>query len=167
MGIQETRIEIITGDILEKGVFRKQVAKNLIASREAAGLSQKDVAEQVGLTSSSLSSYERGCAIPSLRVASELASIYGTSLDTLCGIERVLKTYAEVTKLLLWIISTPGLQITINEKGIQFHDLEMIDFLKSLKSLEAMQKAGVLDQDFFQFWKNRQFAKYYKSIGGE
>ena len=52
--------------------------------RQAAGYSQSDVAEAIGVSSDSVTKYEHGQA-PSLQVAVRLAEFFGVSLDYLLG----------------------------------------------------------------------------------
>lgn len=49
--------------------------------RKASGLTQEQVAQQVGLTRQALSSYESGRTRPDIETLMKLAEIYGTDLD--------------------------------------------------------------------------------------
>jgi transcriptional regulator with XRE-family HTH domain len=75
---------------LEPEVF----AKRLFSLREAADLSQKDVAEMTGIPPSVVCHFERGTRIPSLNSAIKLAHGLDISLDYLSG----LSTQHTVTK---------------------------------------------------------------------
>jgi transcriptional regulator with XRE-family HTH domain len=61
------------------------VARNLRAARRAAGLTQAELAEAVGITNESLSRAERGTILPTVRTLSRLATVLGTTLDALAG----------------------------------------------------------------------------------
>ena len=53
--------------------------------REKYNISQEAVAERLGITSSSVSSYERGERTPSLPIILKLSYIYNCSVDYLLG----------------------------------------------------------------------------------
>lgn len=60
--------------------------------RKASGLTQEQVAQQVGLTRQALSSYEAGRTRPDIETLMKLAEIYGTDLDgVLYGDHQLLK----------------------------------------------------------------------------
>lgn len=53
----------------------------LEAARVNAGMLQKDVCQRLGVSVSTLVSWENGKTFPSVEKAQELASLYGVSLD--------------------------------------------------------------------------------------
>lgn len=59
--------------------------KRLKESRQRVNLSRSQVAEQIGITPSTLADYEIGHRQPSLPVLVFLAEIYGVSTDFLLG----------------------------------------------------------------------------------
>ena len=61
------------------------IGTHLRAAREHARLSQKAAAEHLGMTAASLSGWENGAGIPTLRRAFALADLYGVGLDELLG----------------------------------------------------------------------------------
>lgn len=69
--------------------------------REKYNISQEAVAERLGITSSSVSSYERGERTPSLPIILKLSYIYNCSVDYLLGINNDDNThvYIDVTEL--------------------------------------------------------------------
>ena len=60
--------------------------ENLKDARISAGLSQKEVAEQLGVAKSSYSLYESGKREPDVDKIKKLAQILGVSSDTLLGL---------------------------------------------------------------------------------
>ena len=56
--------------------------------RQAKGLSQEQLARQVGVSKGTIYRYETNLQEPSLRVAGRLARVLGTSLDYLGGLEN-------------------------------------------------------------------------------
>ena len=63
--------------------FRKQVASNLSYYRKKCGLTQSAVAEKLNYSDKAISKWERGDGIPDAYVLSNLAQIYGVSVDIL------------------------------------------------------------------------------------
>lgn len=63
--------------------FRRQVANNLAYYRKKCGLTQSMVAEKLNYSDKAISKWERGDGIPDAYVLSNLAIIYGVSIDTL------------------------------------------------------------------------------------
>ena len=59
----------------------------LMALRDARGMSQEQLARQVGVSKGTISRYEGNVQVPLLSVATKLALALGTSLDTLVGLE--------------------------------------------------------------------------------
>lgn len=60
-----------------------KIAENLKKLREAAGLSQAELAKRVGTNQSMIAHIENGFKIPSLALTVELAFVLGVSLDVL------------------------------------------------------------------------------------
>lgn len=59
---------------------------NLRSAREKKGLSQKEVAEAVGVAKSTYSLYESGNREPNVQTIKKIASVLNTSADELLGI---------------------------------------------------------------------------------
>lgn len=55
-------------------------------AREKAGLSQTEVANKLGVAQPTYFNIENGYKVPSLGVATQLAMLFGVSLDYLVGI---------------------------------------------------------------------------------
>ena len=59
------------------------LSKNLKNFRNQYGYTQKQVAEQIGITYQSYQAYERGIAVPSLQNFIKLAKLYDITYDEL------------------------------------------------------------------------------------
>lgn len=68
--------------------FRRSFGHAVRAARDTAGLTQRELAEKVGIAEKYLSRIELGLATPSVYISSNLARALGLSLDTLTGIEK-------------------------------------------------------------------------------
>lgn len=60
-------------------------ATRLLELRSARGLSQKDLAEEIGMAKSSISMYERGERLPSYEVQEAIADYFNVDIDYLIG----------------------------------------------------------------------------------
>ena len=72
---------------------RTHLAETLRTLRKAAGLNQRDMADQLGLDRSAYAYYETGSSSPTLENLKKLADIFGVTTDQLLG--RKLTTPAE------------------------------------------------------------------------
>lgn len=59
----------------------------LIESRKSAGLSQKEVAIEIGVTPSAYANYEQGIREPSLKLLAKICEALDVSADYLIGID--------------------------------------------------------------------------------
>ena len=97
---------------MELQVFSDRIKK----LRLSLDMTQKKFAEEIGITASALSSYEKNLKNPSIAVAKKIAETFRVSIDWLCGLSDKMKngnepeTYADVIDLLVKI-----------EKSIFFH----------------------------------------------
>lgn len=72
---------------------RKIDMKNLKAIRERKDISQIKLGHLVGVSTSSIESYEQGVRIPSLPVIYRLSEVLGCSIDYLVGRNNELNKY--------------------------------------------------------------------------
>lgn len=68
--------------------------ENLRLARERKGLSQKEVAEQIGVAKSTYSLYESGNREPNVQTIKKIADILSTSADELLGLDDQPQTIA-------------------------------------------------------------------------
>ena len=64
------------------------LSERLKTAREAAGMSQAEVAKAIGVTQPAYCYMENGDKVPSLSVAKQLAKTLKTSLDYLVGVNN-------------------------------------------------------------------------------
>ena len=105
--------------IYENDEIRTVIAKNLVYFRKASKLTQLELAEKLLYSDKNISKWERGEAIPDIIVLSQLANLYGVTVnDFLCphseGEISVVKNEKHKTKL----FSTKQLMITLLSTGL-------------------------------------------------
>ena len=105
--------------IYENDEIRTTIAKNLVYFRKASKLTQLELAEKLLYSDKNISKWERGEAIPDIVVLSQLANLYGVTVnDFLCQHSEeevpVIKNEKRKTK----IFSTKQLMITMLSTGL-------------------------------------------------
>lgn len=177
---EELRTALAYGDPKGQNDFKKRVAENLKAARESTGFSQREVADILGMTAASLSSYEKGNTTPSLHVAICLAYIYEVSLDSICGTDnknKLPETFSDVIKLLFLIQDTNGLDVHIsydenhfyNEGAnaeLIFKDRELLTFFADWEKMKTLYKEDSIDREVYELWIEKTLKKYDINIQG-
>ena len=68
--------------------FKNKVAEKIMFYRKAAGMKQSDLAEKLNYSDKSVSKWERGESLPDVYVLSQLADIFGITLNDLTNLEE-------------------------------------------------------------------------------
>ncbi len=95
------------------------ISKNLVELRNSAHLTQLQLAEMLNYSDKAVSKWERGEALPDLRVLIQLAKIYGVTLDQLVNSEPIVPAHSPakhikgvrvlitaISAVLVWFIAT-------------------------------------------------------------
>ena len=137
--------------------------ENLKKIRYNEGLTQREVADAIGVTPASLSAYEKGTQLPSITVAAKTALFFNVSLDWLLGIDKEFKPFSNVfnTEQLLRsfvaIAKNPNL-ISLYLPGeiehYEFSQLRVIyppldDFLERYSHIVDLYNSDAIDKDIF------------------
>ncbi len=88
--------------------LEQTVAANLTELRRARGWTQAELAEKINYSDKSVSKWERGDGLPDLKVMTQLAALYGVSLDMLVRTnttEEIQKSQKPKGRLTLRIIT--------------------------------------------------------------
>lgn len=64
-------------------MFHERLARNIRNARKAAGMTQEQLAQRIGLTKNSVSFYENAKRMPSIETMSIMRNVLDTSLDDL------------------------------------------------------------------------------------
>lgn len=158
------------------------LAKRLFDTRKEKGLTQKEVAEKVGITATALSAYEKAQREPSLGVILRISQFYGVSVDSLCGIQVEQKakeskpfSQADVFRMITTICEkvpdvtletrvdpylTATSQIIFNAVNCSWLKI----FCDKYISLLRLYKSGDIDQEMLEAFKAKRFAEYESKI---
>ena len=68
-----------------------KIGKYIAEKRKALGLTQRQVAEQLGMSDKSVSKWERDEGCPDITLLPAIASYYDVSIDDLLGVGKIYK----------------------------------------------------------------------------
>jgi DNA-binding XRE family transcriptional regulator len=110
--------------------------------RTKAKISQSELAKKIGVSTSSISSYENGSKAPPLTTAIAIAEYFNISLDQLCcdNTELSFNTYADVFDCLL------SLKESLSECSISFVNSKVIMTIDNEKLAESIKNHHVITQ---------------------
>ena len=64
--------------------MEQTLGKRIVANRKRIGLTQEQLAEQLGVTAQAVSKWENDQSCPDITILPQLADIFGISTDALC-----------------------------------------------------------------------------------
>lgn len=67
----------------------EEIGKNIAALRKKAGLTQEELAEQIGISAQAVSKWENAVTMPDILLLPMIAGIFGVTVDTLYGGENM------------------------------------------------------------------------------
>lgn len=74
----------LTLSMIKTNIFKKWREKmSFLTARKNAGLTQKEVADQIGVDQTAVSFWENGKTLPRASLLSKIAMIYGVTVDEL------------------------------------------------------------------------------------
>lgn len=145
--------------------------------RNKLGITQKDFADAVHITTATLSSYENDIKKPSLAVIVDIAERYTVSIDWLCGLSDKmdpgdkLRTYSDIIELIIKIsraITTHVISDEVNPvlyaHGIGFEDSRLGEFFKEWEKMKSLHDQNIIDNDVYSLWIEKTYAKYNDRI---
>jgi transcriptional regulator with XRE-family HTH domain len=70
--------------MIETNIFKKWRGKmSFLSARKNIGLTQKEVADQIGVDQTAVSFWENGKTLPRASLLSKIAALYGVTVDEL------------------------------------------------------------------------------------
>ena len=132
--------------------------KRLKQLREKKAVSQKEVAESIGVKAQTISGYESGRTKPPLDIAAKLAKYFGASLDWLCGIEdSSTLTNRKLMKTINVLASAAEGTVSYRTNDIRICILsrQLVKYLSERARMKSLLKEGVIDKELFQLWEEK------------
>lgn len=154
--------------------------------RISKGLTQKELAENLNVSTVSVSSYETGAKTPSLDMVINIAQKYNVSIDWLCGLSNNMAlnnhitTYKELFRLFITIFDTKyqieapvfgSIIDTVNTDEmsvsiILHEDPNFHSFFEKWYNISKLHLDGTIDDDLYDMWVEKQLREYDKPIDG-
>lgn len=141
-------------------------SERLKAARQQKGISQAELAQAVGVTAATISSYEnsKNAKIPALDKAYAMAETLDVGLDRLCGYEnedavdarKILSTFVFLLSHLKLDIFTEGLPAF----SITGYDKEIGEFLKEYQKIQPVLE----DENIPEYLKNGLLETLYSKF---
>lgn len=153
--------------------------------RHRLNLTQKDLADKIGVTAAALSSYENNIKNPSIAVAKRIADAFNVSIDWLCGLtdkmnyNEEIETYADMFQLIIKLCETPHGDWSIsyedsedisdsfytfpNTSKLTSIDPYVAEFFKDWEQMYKLYKNNTIDQHLYNLWLSDKL-KYYKKF---
>lgn len=145
--------------------------------REKHGLTQKQFAEAVQISPTTLVSYEVGGKYPSYAILVRISTQFNVSLDWLCDIsgdaERPEDTAADVARMVVDLLNTCGDgTIRQREKNIEIVipglSCELHSFLGEYSKMSALLRDNTIDAELFNLWYDKRISDLSNSpINGD
>lgn len=148
-------------------------AQRLRELRMSLGMTQKEFANELNITASALSSYEKNNINPSISIAKRIAEKYHVSIDWLCGLsdkKRNTKpvTYADAIDLLADTWDSLMFRVIGNNPHyIVFYDSVMECFLGDWAKMLDLYYEGTIDEKLYRLWLAEKKKEYNITIGCE
>ncbi len=143
---------------MELQVFSDRIKK----LRLSLDMTQKKFAEEIGITASALSSYEKNLKNPSIAVAKKIAEAFHVSIDWLCGLSDKMKngnepeTYADIIDLL--VKTEKSIYFRVGKEKIIVSDSVLQYFLEDWGKMLPLFHNGTIDDKLY-----RRISNYYGS----
>lgn len=124
------------------GDIRANISKNILYFRKNAGLTQKELAEQLGVKLTSVSSWERGANAPDIETLYRICEFFHTTLDEMYGVGTTSQMAANKTEGTPEEITSDsfppyeGIQLLIARNGNKLTDSEKLQIIKMLSELK-------------------------------
>ena len=152
-------------------------ADRLKEYRTKQNITQKDFANQIGITAAALSTYENNLKNPSIGVVRRISDVFGVSIDWLCGftsqmnIDSKPTTYSDLLRLLIKVTNTEmdfdkwEIFVTNYDEDSEFGILRtdnpiIVSFFKEWQKMYELFNDGTIDQHLYTLWLNDKLKQY-------
>ncbi|RGT75126.1 XRE family transcriptional regulator [Ruminococcus sp. AF18-22] len=134
--------------------------------RQNLGMTQAEFVENLGITASALSSYEKNIKNPSISVAKKIATEYGVSIDWLCGLSEKKEIvnndfFYSFSDIVTYIYNLDKNNFIENfSKVYQTFSNNFKAFLSEYTRMWKLKEEGVIDQELFDLWFDKNITAY-------
>lgn len=124
---------------MELREMEKALASNIFTLRKEHGLSQEEVAKEIGVKQQVYALYEHGMRIPRLGILMRLASFYDISLDTIASFKPQKESYLSKFKTNLQILDRYHVNYRMLKQNKQNKDIEI--FISGMRELPLLNNS--------------------------
>ncbi|MHC1693930.1 MAG: helix-turn-helix domain-containing protein [Eubacteriales bacterium] len=149
--------------------------------RKSADMTQSDLADKIGLTRQAISKYENGDSFPDITILSQLAEVFGVSLDTLFGGGEATEGEKQLLKLGQDSQSAGGtIQELVNiapllrpstldkvTQGLAGHGIDISDLVALAKYMNSESVDRLLSSATFEKLDEEMLAHFIPFLGEE
>ena len=150
-------------------------SENMKKTREAMKMTQKELAEKVGLTSTTISAYEKKIKYPSLDNAVLIANSLGVSLDSLCGAEPKSskpKTYGDIIQAIITVAdilrgTLVSHEIIYEYRGgstkhrvFIYSNNTINNFFEEWEKVRKLYTDKIIDNELYEAWIEKKLREY-------
>lgn len=127
--------------------IKKNISKNITKYRERAGLSQRELAQQLGITPSRISNWEQGANCPTIDILFEVCKALGVSINDIYGVypdSEMMLSYSEQQHIQKYrSLDDHGretVDIALERETMRLHELQKKE--ARIRELEKGQQSG-------------------------
>lgn len=146
-----------------------EIGRKIKAARTNAGINQRDMAVQLGITNSTYSNYENGYSEPPVEIILKFCEIIGISFEDLLGQKvaasknATVRTFADFLAILI-DLDRRGLSIkgetTYSQEANQLMahlqldipNAQIATFIPDWNKVNQKLASGLIDEDEYQMW---------------
>lgn len=135
--------------------------EKLLTLRKNAKISQKELAEKIGVSQASIGYWEKGQRTPSIDAVQKIAEYFNVTTSYLAGQGKNHKTYADVIDLLVEAENALRFELDPQHTDcIIVHDKVMQCFLNDWVKILPLFRDGVVDSELYKLWLDNKRKEY-------
>jgi transcriptional regulator with XRE-family HTH domain len=164
--------------------------KNLKLLRVKNGLTQKELAEKLSISTVTVIAYEQGHKKPSYEVLFSIAETLNASIDSLCDVRPKIRTWADAMQAVVALSACgPFVQYDTESSSLVLHERiidkgedgfqgigdepehgydsienQLATFVKEFAKMQDLYYAGSIDAELFQMWLDKTYKKHEKPM---
>lgn len=159
----------------------KEFAEQLQAIQKQMGITQKKMAEIIGIGQNTLSAYMHDKKTPTLEIAMQISRALKVPIGQLCGEPKVdtnrLRTYEDLLKMIIQIVNEPlesgGFSLYddtamnyegefVSTKSLKTADKTVSTFLIDYCKMKELLESETIDVEVFNAWLEKRYRDYSK-----
>ena len=138
-----------------------ELPEKLLALRKNAKISQKELAEEIGVSQASIGYWEKGQRTPSIDAVKKIAEYFNVTTSYLAGQGEKTQTYADVIDLLVKAEGALRFELDPQHTNcITIYDSVIQCFLNDWVKILPLFRNRVVDDELYKLWVNNKMKEY-------